>query len=424
MMPSSPHLPLKPHPNRCNNPASAPPRVVAATISNASRAILLAALLLPTAARAQIVLSGNESKVDLTSGSPKVLQNADPNADSVSLLDFSHFPPTVTTVTGVPNTVIGPPSNIAITPDARLALIANSIRPDASVPAGWVPESYVHVLDLTANPPRLIGRAQTGLQPSGLSITPDGRRALVANRASGTVSVLSIEGTAVRQIQSVKVCEPADGVCDVAISPDGKTALASVQKPAGYLALLRFDDSGALASTGRKISVYGQPYRVVISPDGELALTAGTGAGNGLDADAVTVIDLKSFAGGPRAIDYVAIGAAPESIEISPDGQLLAATLMDGSNVAPTDPRLSKHGGLDILRRRGKTFVKTQSIAVGRIPEGVAFTADGRYLIVQCHPDRQIWIFEVKPGGTVADTGKRIDLPAMPSSLRAAAPHR
>jgi DNA-binding beta-propeller fold protein YncE len=422
MKPSSSHLPAEPDQNRCNNPASAPPRVITAVITNAGLAILLA-ILLPTAARAQIVLSGNESKVDLTGGSPKVLRNADPNADSVSLLDFSQFPPNVTTVTGVPNTVIGPPSNIAISPDAKLALIANSIRPDPSATAGWVPESYVHVLDLTSRPPKLIGRTQTDLQPSGLSITADGRHALVANRASGTVSILSIDGTTVRQTQSAKVCEPADGVCDVAISPDGKTALASVQKPAGHLALLRLDDSGNLTFTGRKISVYGQPYRVVITPEGDLALTAGTGAGNGLDADAVTVIDLKSYADGPRAIDYVAIGAAPESIEISPDGQLLAATVMNGSNVAPSDPRLSKNGGLDILRRRGKTFVKTQSIAVGRIPEGVAFTSDGKYLIVQCHPDRQLWIFEVKTGGTVADTGQRIDVPGMPSSLRAAAPH-
>jgi DNA-binding beta-propeller fold protein YncE len=420
MNPSSSHLPAKLHQIRCNNPASAPPRIITAAVTSASLAAILLALLLASAARAQIVLSGNESKVDLTGGSPKVLPNADPNADSLSLLDFSHFPPTVTTVTGVPNTVIGPPSNIAISPDGKLALIANSIRLDPSAAAGWVPESYVHILDLTARPPKVIGRAKTELQPSGLSITPDGRHALVANRASGTVSVLSIEGTTVRQTQSVKVCEPADGICDVAISPDGKTALASVQKPAGYLALLRLDDSGNVTFTGRKISVYGQPYRVVITPDGDLALTAGTGAGSGLDADAITVIDLKSFPDGPRAIDYVAIGAAPESIEISPDGQLLAATLMNGSNVAPNDPRLSKNGGLDILERRGKTFAKTQSIPVGRIPEGVAFTADGKYLVVQCHPDRQLWIFEVRSGGTVADTGKRLDVPGMPSSVRAA----
>jgi len=71
---------------------------------------------------------------------------------------------------------------------------------------------------------------------------------------------------------------------------------------------------------------------VVITPDGELALTAGQGYGNGIDRDAITVIDLKSKP--MRTIDYIPIGTVPESIEISPDGKLLAAVVMNGSNLA------------------------------------------------------------------------------------------
>jgi hypothetical protein len=63
--------------------------------------------------------------------------------------------------------------------------------------------------------------------------------------------------------------------------------------------------------------------------------------------------------------------------------------------------------------------VKTQRLPVGRIPEGVAFTSDGKYLVVQCHPDREMRIFQVA-GGIATDTGKRIKVPGMPSSLRAA----
>ena len=133
--------------------------------------------------------------------------------------------------------MIGPPSNIGISPDGRLALVANSVRIEGSK---WVPESYVHVLDLSVRPPRVVGKVQTDAEPSGLSFTPDGRMALVANRAAGTVSVLSIDGLDVKVSESVKVCEPADNVSDVAISPDGKMALASVQK-ASYLAVLRID---------------------------------------------------------------------------------------------------------------------------------------------------------------------------------------
>jgi hypothetical protein len=58
------------------------------------------------------------------------------------------------------------------------------------------------------------------------------------------------------------------------------------------------------------------------------------------------------------------------------------------------------------------------SLTVGRIPEGVAFTSDGRNLVVQCHPDRELWVLAVQ-GKKLKDTGRRIAVPGMPSSLRA-----
>lgn len=366
-------------------------------------------------ATGQIMLSGNEGKIELTSGGPKVVPGATAEGDSLTLLDFAQFPPTVTHVKGVANSVVGPPSNVAISPDGRVALVANSIRLDPSAATGFVPESFLHVVDLSARPPKVVGRVQSDAQPSGVSFTPDGRWAVVANRAAGTVSLLSVEGTTIKQAQSVKVCEPAEMVSDVNVSPDGKTVLAAVQK-GGYLALLRLE-SGKLAATGRKVSVYGQPYRVVFTPDGELALTAGTGFGNGVDVDAVSVIELK--AGQPRTTDIVPIGVGPESIEISPDGRLLAAVTMEGSNLAPDNPHLSDKGGLVILQRQGQTFAKTQHLPIGRIPEGVAFTPDGKHLVVQCHVDRALWLFAVKDG-RVEDTGHRVSVPGMPSSLRAA----
>ena len=236
----------------------------------------------------------------------------------------------------------------------------------------------------------------------------------MANRAAGTVSMLSIDGKNVAVSQTVTVCEPEDQVSDVAISPDGALAVASVNA-GGYLAVLTIKD-GRLALTGRKFSVCGLPYRCVISPDGDLALTAGSGQGFP-DEDSLTVVDLKSDP--PRTVDYVPIGSGPESIEISPDGRLVAAVLMEGSNLAKDDPRHEEHGKLTVLARRKNTFEVVQTLPTGPIPEGVAFSPDGKYLIVQCHPIRQLWLYRVD-GEKVADTGERISVPAMPSSLRAA----
>ena len=373
---------------------------------------ILIAAMVALAAKGQIVISGNEAKIDLSSGTAVVLPDAPP--DSISILDFSMFPPKVTHLDNIRNSVIGPPSNIAITPDEHLALIASSTLPDPDNPGQWIPDNVIHVLDLTANPPAVIDELKTDAQPSGMSIARDGSFALVANRAAGTVSMLSIDGKKVAIKQTETVCEPEDDLSDVSIAPDGTMAVASVNV-GGYLALLKIE-KGKLVVTDRKFSVYGHPYRCVISPDGTLALTAGSGQGTP-DTDALTVIDLK--ADPPRTIDYVPFGSNPESMEISPDSQLAVAVLMAGSNLAADDPLHVPGGELAILARRGSTFEKVQTLPTGPIPEGVAFSPDGKYIIVQCHPIRELWIYRID-GEKVTDTGERIKVPAMPSSLRAA----
>jgi len=368
---------------------------------------------LPHANSAPWMISGNENKIDLASGTPQVVPNAAP--DSLTFLDFGRFPPAIQHLTNVPNTVIGPPSNIAINPAGTLALIANSVRIDPADPTQFIPETQIHVLDLTTKPPKIVGQLQAGRQPSGMSLTPDGRLALVANRADGTVSVLRINGLEVSVAQTITVCTPEESASDVAIHPSGRLALVSVQK-GGFLQLLEIGD-GQVKLTDRKISVCGQPYRCVITPDGALGLTAGQGAGNGLDSDALTVVDLQSKP--IRTVDYVAIGAVPESIELSPDGRLVAAVLMNGSNLAPDHANFHPQGALVLLEREGGTFRKVQELPVGRIPEGLAFSTNGKHLVVQCHPDRELWVFNVQDGRLSA-AALRIPVPGMPSSLRAA----
>lgn len=367
---------------------------------------------LPLTAWGQLVISGNENKIDLTSGAPVVVPNAED--DSISLIDFSEFPPKVEHLYGIENTVIGPPSNIAIAPNGELALIANSLRIDPLNPTQYVPNNQIHVLDLKSDPPRF-KQVTAGAQPSGMSISADGSFALVANRAEGTISFLKIDGMDITVTQTLTVCSGEESVSDVAIHPNGHLALASVQQ-AGYLAVVTIEN-GRLELQERKISVYGRPYRVVISPDGEVALTAGQGYGSAVDTDALSVVDLKSQP--IRTVDYVPIGAVPESIEISPNGKLIAAVLMSGSNLPADDPNHTEQGSVVLLSRRGTTVEFEQSLPVGPIPEGVAFTSDGDYLLVQSHPARAIWVFEVKRR-RLRDTNLRIEVPGMPSSLRAA----
>ncbi len=92
---------------------------------------------------------------------------------------------------------------------------------------------------------------------------------------------------------------------------------------------------------------------------------------------------------------------------------------MNGSNLAAGHPQRTEAGQLVLLERAGKKFAKVQELPIGRIPEGVVFTPDGKYLVVQHHPARELAIYQVVER-RLKDTGQRIKTPGMPSSLRRA----
>ncbi|WP_457840999.1 YncE family protein, partial [Staphylococcus aureus] len=80
------------------------------------------------------------------------------------------------------------------------------------------------VIDLKSKVPNLIATVEVGRQPSGLAINRKGDLVLIANRADNSISVLTIRGKEVSVVDTVPV---GDSVSAVAITPDGKHALAS-----------------------------------------------------------------------------------------------------------------------------------------------------------------------------------------------------
>lgn len=358
----------------------------------------------------QWVLSANESKIDLITGSSRVVGPA--GNDSLTLLNFAEFPPTVLHLPHISNTVLGPPSNVAITPDGHWAFVSDSVRLDPDHPGKWLPNRFIHVLDLSSNPPKIVGQGESGDQPSGLAITPDGRMLLAANRAGGSVTAFRFASGKLETLSEIQIALPADEVSDIGMAPDGRHAYASVRLR-GYLR--EFEIQGEkVTATERKFSAYGRPYRVQVTPDNALVLTAGEGFGNGADTDLLSIIDLGATP--PKTADYVKLGRAPETLELSPDGRWLVVVLMNGSNLAPNDNFRGQNGQIAVLERKGRSFIKRQTLDVGPIPEGAIFTPDGKHVVVQCHPEKRLWLFDVTGQG-LRDTGRRIEVPGMPSGL-------
>src|SRR6516164_9407280 len=81
----------------------------------------------------------------------------------------------------------------------------------------------VTVIDTTTN--KVVATVEVGLAPAGVAVTPDGRKAYVANRAvSGTVSVIDTATNAVSATIAV-----GSNPVGIAITPDGSKVYVANQ---------------------------------------------------------------------------------------------------------------------------------------------------------------------------------------------------
>jgi 6-phosphogluconolactonase (cycloisomerase 2 family) len=363
----------------------------------------------------QVLIVGNDEKQGWDENAKPIFR--EPGKDTLSVIDISKpDAPRIASTIPLMNSVVGPPTNLAIGPAGDIALIANSLEP---VLQGWghrlEPDNKVFLIDLKASPPAVIGTITVGKQPSGMAISPKGDLALVANRADGTISVLSIRGKDVLVTDTVPVGAATDQVSAVAITPDGKHALAA-KAAANKIALLSID--------GQKVSYDKHdlptgifPYNVAVTPDGKLALTVDNGNAGGSDGNAKTVSVIDLEANPARVIDHVTVGDSPEGLAISPKGDFAVSVEARGSNMPKTAFFYHPGGAVTALKIDGKKVTNVGDVNVGALPEAVAFSPDGQYVYVGNFMDGDLWVLRVE-GDKLTDTAQRIKLPGHPASMR------
>ncbi len=380
--------------------------------ATAIAAMVAAAGTMPSG-KPEYLLVGIDEKVVFGDDGALVLQP--PGHDQVAIVDIGTDPQSPKVVASLPltNSVVGPPVNLMITPDGTLALVANSLE-WVQDGANWkfVPDNTLYVIDLTADPPRLIDTIAIGKQPSGLSINRAGNLALVANRADNSISVLALAGKTVKLVDTIAM---GDQVAAVVFTPDGKHALAA-KFPAHKIALLDVD--GPKVTYGKRdVPVGLWPYNVMVTPDGKLAITSDNGNSGRSDGhvDTVSVIDLE--ANPPRVVDKIVVNEAPEGLVMSPTGQLAAAILLGGSDGPKKEWFYHRNGRVAVLKIDAGKVTRIADLAVGAIPEGAAFSPDGKWLYVGNYADKNISVLRVD-GDRIIDTGKSVALPGSPASMR------
>ncbi|MGZ3298662.1 MAG: hypothetical protein ACXU8O_06585 [Asticcacaulis sp.] len=374
-------------------------------------AILLCSSSLHLAYAKPFMIVGNDEKVWWDDDGKTVLSA--PGKDTVLIVDLANpESPKIVATLPLKNSIVGPPVNLDIDPSGSVALVADSIdvtKDGDALKQG--PDNKLYVIDLKSSPPKLAATITVGKQPSGLSISPSGKMALVANRGDNSISVLSINGTDVKVTDTLTF---PDSVSHVVFTPDGKRALAA-RSPASKLSVL--DIAGDKVTYNKVDLPTGQwPYNVVVTPNGKIALVNETGNGGSSDGnvDTTSVIDLE--ASPPRIIDKVVVGDGPEGLAMSPKGDLAVAAILNGSNNKKAF-FYKKNGSLSVLKIDGKKVSKTQDVEVGGLPEAVLFTPDGKYILAGNYMTQDFSILKVN-GTRVTDTGKRFKVPGHPASAR------
>jgi DNA-binding beta-propeller fold protein YncE len=364
-----------------------------------------------TGAGGHLIISGNDGKLPIFDAVYKVAEQVVP--DTLTVLDASTFPPKVVAQIEVEHSVTAPPMAVALSPDEKLALVSAPNRVDPRDRTKVVTDNFIQVIDLEVTPPRVIDKVDLGRHPLGVSISRKGDLALAAH-ADGYISVLTIQAKAVRHVDTLKIGEPSSSPRHVAITPDGRWALAS-KRGEDLVSVLKIEGT-KVAYTNRDITVGNNPYGIDIASDGRLAVVANIGRGDGSN-DSMTVIDLTREP--LRAVDCFAVGQTPEGMAISPDGQWLAVTVMNGTNKAKDSPFRAEQGKLQLFSLRDVKPVKVAEAATGKNTQGVSFTPDGRYILVQNYVEKQLAVYKLN-GSSLEDTGVRIPVPGHPAAIRIA----
>jgi DNA-binding beta-propeller fold protein YncE len=364
-------------------------------------------------ASATDILIGLDSKVAYDQNGQKFVQPGDDAVLVMDVADPAH--PRIRASLKLTNSLLGPPTNLQITPNGRLGLVANSVN---SVQDGeaWkpAPDDKLNVIDLDASPPKLIDTVTVGKQPSGIAISRKGDLALTANRAGKSVSVLSIEGTSVRAVGEVPM---GNDVAAVAIAPDGRRAFA-VMNLANKVGVLTIDGTKVTYDKSLDMSAGFNPYNVDITPDGRWVFVSANGA-TGSNVDGLTVIE----AGGPHphVAGLTTVGRGPEGFALSPNGQWAAVPLLLGSGDKQSDWGYTRNGEVVLASvGAGGELLVVSRLPTGGLPEGVAFSPDGQYVYVANFNDQNLQVFRIA-GGHLTVTDVTLKLPGRPASMRATA---
>lgn len=362
---------------------------------------------------ADLIVSGNDAKFVREGGVGGFPPGVGP--DTLTVIDASVFPPKVINTVEVEHTLSGPPQEVAITPNGQLAFVSAPTSYNYSEQSQEM-KNFLQVVDLSQSPASIVKRIDIGAHPQAVAVNPEGSIALVTT-VDGRVVVLEINGNNAVLSDQLKI---SDGrLSGVSFTHDGTAALVGLRDEQGVVVLNV--DGSEVTTEFERVSTGVAPYAIDVSSDGQWAVVgnaglAGLGAsGVSADADTFTLVDVSSRPF--RAVQHVTVPSIPEGVTISPDGRWIAVQSMAGSNLPRNAAGYNPTGSVLLYEIQDGQAVKTSELPSGEASQGIVFTADSQYLLVQFFTEQEIAVYAIN-GGRMEDTGERIPVSGGPASIR------
>ena len=336
---------------------------------------------------ADLIVSMNDNHTVLDADANQVA--ADPmRPDTADIIDVGQSPPRIVQTFEVPGSVVGPPFAVWVAPDVSWAIFTSATKPDPAVKFGIAPDDRVSVVDLSTTPPRIVQTLTAGAGATTVRLSPDGTLALIANRTEGSVSAFAVKDKRLAPAGKTEFGKQS-GVSGIAFSKDGKTVLVSRQFD-HQITVLHIDGT-AITVDPLPITTALAPYTMDVNSDRTLAAVGNMGRGNG-DIDSVSLVDLTQSP--PRAVSITGVASGPEPLKFSPDGKFLAVGAELGTPLATSNRLYHDHGLLQIFAVEGQKLTQVATGPIGRWVEGIAWSRDGKTILVQNDRDRTISVFD------------------------------
>ena len=311
----------------------------------------------------------------------------------------------------VSNSVAGPPTAVAVSPDGNWAFVTESFgQPPADgqtfrdLPIGDR-LTAIDLSDLSA--PAVTQDITVGKRPEGISVHPAGDLiALTLHPADGRqlAFVPFADGRLGEpQYVSLSGIEPSERISHVEWHPSGRfIAVTLVNSAIIRFAQVERGEAGVTVSMwGNPVLTSKYPFMGRFTPDGRHFLTGNLYWGSdvpGIWAEAVdgdvTSIRFAEEAspgrnGDPQVRHYLVgkagTGKDPEGIAISPDGRYVVSVNLETSYAPSTDPRHTFYSSVSLLALDPDTGRLTHLDTVrydGILPEAATFDSTGRFVAV------------------------------------------